>query len=302
MSKTPPLSVVMSVRNVARYVAQAIDSVLSQTFRDYEFIVIDDGSKDETAGILADYARRDPRIRLLRGPERGLSAALNLGIEHARAPLLARMDGDDVCLPARLQKQVAFLDANPDHVMVGSRCVLIDPDGCPIHEKPGIPLAHDQIDAMLLRMEWPLVHPAIMMRADAFKKTGGYLERYKTVEDHDVFLKLAEIGKLANVNEVLFLYRQHFQSTVYTTAEAQVRNLVEIATAACARRGIQIPSCVVERPPERISSLQHRVNWAWWALLAGNTYTARRHALAALMANPFLKTHWWLMLCTVRGR
>src|SRR3954453_17337226 len=127
MSNTPAVSVVMSVRNVARYAAQAIESVLAQTFTDYEFLIIDDGSKDGTGKILKEYARKDTRIRILTGPERGLSMALNLGIAEARAPLLARMDGDDICLPTRFEKQVAYMHEHPECVLVGCRCELIDP-------------------------------------------------------------------------------------------------------------------------------------------------------------------------------
>ncbi|HEY8748520.1 MAG TPA: glycosyltransferase [Tepidisphaeraceae bacterium] len=302
MVEAPPLSVVMAVRNVQRYVALAIESVLSQTFKDFEFLVIDDGSTDNTSSILADYARRDSRIRIIQGPSGGLSAALNLGIAQARAPLIARMDGDDICLPTRFEKQIAFLQSHPEHVLVGSRCVLIDPDGRPIHEKPNTPLGHEQIDAMLLKMEWPIVHPAVMMRADAFAKAGAYLEKYKTVEDHDVFLKLAEIGKLANLDEVLMYYRQHFKSTVYTTVNQQRRNLTEITTDACARRGIPVPPEVVERPVELVSEAQHRRNWVWRALAAGNKATARHHAWAVVRAAPLSAESWRAMICAIRGR
>jgi len=297
-----PITVVMSVRNAEQYVARAIDSVVAQTFGDYEFLIIDDGSTDATGQILSDYARRDARIRILRGPSRGLSAALNLGLAQARGRLIARMDGDDVCLPTRFERQFDFLRASPDHVLVGCRCALIDPQGRPICEKPDTPLDHDEIDRMLLQMKWPLVHPALMMRAEPLAKIGGYVERYKTVEDHDVFLKLAEIGRLANLPEVLLHYRQHFSSTVFTTADAQTRNLVEIVTAACGRRGIAIPEADRERKPERVSEAQHRRNWAWRALAAGNTGTARHHALAALRATPLSAESWRAMICALRGR
>lgn len=302
MSDTPAVSVVMSVRNVAKYVDLAIESVLGQTFSDFEFLIVDDGSKDATDKILKDYARRDTRIRILTGPERGLSMALNLGISEARAPLLARMDGDDICLPTRFEKQVAYMRDHAECVLVGCRCELIDPEGRPIHEKPDTPLYHEQIDYLLLRMRWPIVHPAAMMRADAVAKTGGYLEKYLTVEDHDLFLKLAEIGKLANVDEVLLKYRQHFKSTVYTTAHSQSKNLVEIITAACERRGIPVPQEVHLRPVEHVSEATHRRNWAWRALAAGNLATARHHAWGALRAAPFSPESWRATICAIRGR
>jgi glycosyltransferase involved in cell wall biosynthesis len=302
MSDTPAVSVVMSVRNVAPYVGLAIESVLGQTFGDYEFLIIDDGSKDDTGKIVKEYARRDTRIRIMHGPERGLSAALNLGFEQARGALLARMDGDDICLPTRIEKQVEFLRRHPECVLVGCRCELIDPEGRVIHEKPDTPLDHAGIDRMLLHMTWPLVHPAVTIRASAVTKTGGYLEKYKTVEDHDLFLKLAEVGQLANLDELLFQYRQHFKSTVFTTAEAQVRNLVEIVTDACKRRGIAVPEGVKHRPVELVSEAQHRRNWAWRALAAGNVRTARHHALRALRATPFSAESWRATICAFRPR
>ena len=301
MSDTPAVSVVMSVRNVARYVRLAVESVLAQTFSDFEFLIIDDGSKDETGRILKEYARTDTRIRILKGPERGLSMALNLGFEHAKAPLLMRMDGDDICLPTRFERQVAYMREHPECVLAGCRCELIDPEGRPIHEKPDTPLDHEQIEHLLLRMRWPIVHPAVAMRADAVAKTGGYLEKYLTVEDHDLFLKLGEIGKLANVDEVLLKYRQHFKSTVYTTAHSQSKNLVEIITAACARRGIAVPAEVELRPVENVTEATHRRNWAWRALAAGNIETARHHAWGALRASPFSPESWRATICAIRG-
>ena len=301
MPDTPAVSVVMSVRNVARYVRPAVESVLGQTFPDFEFLIIEDGSKDETGKILKEYARQDTRIRILTGPERGLSMALNLGIEHAKAPLLVRMDGDDICLPRRFEKQVAFMREHPECVLAGCRCELIDPEGRPIHEKPDTPLDHEQIEYLLLRMRWPIVHPAVVMRADAVARTGGYLEKYLTVEDHDLFLKLGEIGKLANVDEVLLRYRQHFKSTVFTTAHSQTKNLVEIITAACARRGIPVPDEVKLRPVELVSEATHRRNWAWRALAAGNVETARHHAWRALRSTPFSAESWLATICALRG-
>lgn len=301
MPDVPAISVLMSVRNTAPYLAAAIRSVLEQTFDDFEFLIVNDGSTDGSGEIIADHARRDPRIRVLEGPGRGISVALNIGLEHARAALVARMDGDDLCLPTRLEKQCAFMQSHPEHVLVGCRCILIDPQGRPICEKPDTPADHEQIDALLLQTRWPIVHPSVMMRADAVARVGRYLERYLTVEDHDLFLKLAEIGKLANLPEVLMLYRQHFKSTVYTTADSQIRNLVEIVTAACARRGIPVPEGVRVRPPDMVSEAEHRRLWAWRALAAGNKATARHHAIGALRALPFQLESWRAVACALRG-
>src|SRR5579859_4830255 len=187
MSETPAVSVVMPVRNMAPYVGTAVESVLGQTFGDFEFLIVDDGSKDETGKILKECARRDTRIRISTGPERGLSAALNLGLAQARGALVARMDGDDLCLPRRFEKQVEFMAGHPECVLAGCRCELIDPEGRLIHVKPDTPLEHAEIERLLLRMKWPIVHPAVMMRAASVAKVGGYSEKYRTVEDHDLF-------------------------------------------------------------------------------------------------------------------
>jgi glycosyltransferase involved in cell wall biosynthesis len=301
MPETPLISVVMPVRNLARYVGESIDSVLSQTCRDFEFIIIDDGSTDGTGELLDSYAKRDPRIRLLRGPCDGISKALNLGLSQARGKYIARMDGDDLCLPARLEKQVTFMEANRDHVLVGCRCTLIDPDGRPICEKTDTKPSHDQINELLLRMKWPIVHPAIMIRADTLAEVGGYNESFRIVQDHDLFLRLGEAGKLANLQEILFLYRQHFKSATLSTDESRMRLLVQIVTDACRRRGIAVPDNVAESPLEYVSEARHRRIWVWLALAAGNKATARHHAMAVLWRTPLSKESWMAALCALRG-
>ncbi|MBI5094602.1 MAG: glycosyltransferase family 2 protein [Candidatus Hydrogenedentes bacterium] len=113
-SAAPAVSVVMSVYNGERYLAEAIESILGQTYRDFEFIIIDDGSTDESLKIVEGYASRDNRIRLVSRPNRGLAAALNDGIEIARAPIIARMDADDVSLPKRFEKQMLYMAQHPE--------------------------------------------------------------------------------------------------------------------------------------------------------------------------------------------
>jgi glycosyltransferase involved in cell wall biosynthesis len=301
MSDSPLISVILPVRDLRRYVSSAIDSILAQTLGDFELLAVDDGSTDGTSEVLLQYAKKDPRVRVLRGRADGIAKAMNMAVSEARGELVARMDGDDLSVPTRFEKQVRFLRENPQHVLVGSLCMMIDPEGRPICEKPGMPQTHEQIDVLLLEMKWPLVHPAVMIRANAIAKIGGYNERYRTVEDHDLFLRLAEIGKLANLGEVLLLYRQHFKSAMHTTVDLQRRTLMEIVTQACARRGIPVPESVKYLPPELISELEHRRNWVWWALAAGNPGTARHHAWAVVRGLPFSKESWMAFLCALRG-
>ena len=300
-SPPPTISVVMTVFNGHRYLWAALDSILDQTFGDFEFLVIDDGSQDESPGILQDYCKRDRRIRLISRPNKGLTKSLNEGLQLARGKYIARMDCDDISLPTRFEKQVKFLDEHAEHVVVGCRCMLIDPEGHWICEKPDIVLEHEQIDEALLKMSWPIVHPAAMIRADALKRIGGYDERYRTNQDHDLFLRLAEVGKLANLPEVLLLYRQHFESVGFTKVESQTLTVVEIARAAHRRRGLKFPE-FEPGVPQLLRPLDHRRNWSWWALRAGNLGTARRHAFALLRQAPLDKESWRAMYCALRGR
>jgi len=297
----PTLSVLMTVFNGRKYVREAIESVLSQTYRDFEFILIDDGSTDESHYIAWEYATQDRRIRLISRPNKGLTKSLNEGLISVRGKYVARMDADDVCLPQRFEKQVKFLNANDDHVLVGCRCMLVDPDGFPICEKRDIVFTHEEIDSGLMRMSWPVVHPAVIMRTDALRKVGGYNERYRTNQDHDLFLRLAEVGKLANLDEVLLLYRQHFESVGFTKVELQTNTVLEIAKAAHARRGVPIPGNFKAGPASVLHPREHHRNWTWWALAAHNIPTARRHAFALLRNSPLSAQSWRAMYCAVRG-
>ena len=298
----PTVSVLMTVYNGQRYLSAAVESVLEQTYHDFEFVIIDDGSTDSSPAILERYAKQDCRIRILTRSNKGLTKSLNEGLQHVRGRYLARMDADDISLPNRFEKQVTYLDEHPDRVLVGTRCILIDPDGLPICEKRHIVMEHEEIDTLLLRMSWPLVHPSVMMRTEVVKQVGGYDERYRTNQDHDLFLRLAEVGKLANLPEILLLYRQHFESIGFRRVAEQTSTVLEIARAAHARRGLPFDS---HTRVERVQLLQprdHRRNWAWWALAAGNVSTARRHALGVFRSEPFSKGSWRLFFSALRGR
>jgi len=139
------------------------------------------------------------------------------------------------------------------------------------------------------------------LRTDAVRKIGGWNEKYHTVEDHDLFLKLAEIGRVHNLQETLFHYRQHFKSTVYTTSSKQRKNIVEIVTAAYQRRGLPLPPQIVDEPVTYVTPAQHRRNWVWLALQSGHPQTARRHAWRALREMPLSRESWSAMICSLRG-
>ena len=206
----PTISVAMSVYNGDRFLAEAIESVLSQSFADFEFLILDDGSSDDTRAIIERYASRDPRIRPIIRENRGLIASLNQLIEEARGKLVARMDADDICKPERFARQIAFLAANPDCGVVGSWTEDIDEFGERYRlEGRDHPLNHEDF---LRAIEWgaPLLcHPAVIFRRDIVRAVGGYHAAFRHCEDMDLWLRLASITRIANLPERLLKYRHY---------------------------------------------------------------------------------------------
>lgn len=209
---TPRVTVLMAVFNGSRHLRQAIDSVLAQTHRDFELLIVDDASTDDTREIVRSYA--DPRLRLVCLPvNQGLPSALNQGVPLARGAYVARLDHDDVALPGRLARQVALLDRCPEVVVVGSWVRTIDVAGRPRgeHRYPLRPtLTRLLFQHALLRP--CLAHPATMVRTAALRAVGGYDERYAIAQDYDLWLRLAGLGRLRNLPEALTLYREHHRS------------------------------------------------------------------------------------------
>jgi glycosyltransferase involved in cell wall biosynthesis len=295
----PRVSVLMAVYNARPYLDLALDSIRSQTLADFEVVAVDDGSTDGSDRILSDYRARDARLRIVSQPNAGLIAALNRGLEHCRAEYIARMDADDVALPERLERQVQFLDEHPDHVAVGCRTLLIDADGEPICPYAQL-LEHAAIDAMhMAGGGGAICHPAVMIRAKELRGIGGYDPAMRHAEDLDLFLRLAEVGRVANLPDVLLRYRMHAKSVGHRNRLEQHRSTLAAVQAAHRRRGLE-PPLLPDHPPSPGGSLHHK--WAWWALAAGYPRTARKHALRALRAAPHLPTSWKLLLCALRGR
>jgi glycosyltransferase involved in cell wall biosynthesis len=229
----------MAVHNGQKFLREAVASILQQTFQDFEFIIIDDGSTDGSKAILADFAARDQRIRLLVRENRGLTVSLNEGIGLARGVYIARMDGDDVSLPHRFEKQVAFMEAHPECVVVGADVMMIDPEGdrlCRLNHH----CDHDLIDRdCLLGNGTALSHPVILMRKSALDAINGYNPVIKTGQDLDLYLRLCEVGKASNLPEILLLWRQHPQSINRTRNATWAEIKVKAIGDAIRRRGIE---------------------------------------------------------------
>jgi GT2 family glycosyltransferase len=298
---TPSVSVVMPVYNCRRYLGEAVDSILNQTYRDFELIAVDDGSSDGSADVLRDRAAADARVKVVSRPNTGIVGALNDGLAASRGKYVARMDGDDVARPERFERQVRFLDEHPDVLVVGAWVQTIDPFGIPIGEDCR-PTEHAEIDAGLLAGRGgSIVHPSAVMRRDAVLRVGGYRREYQDSEDLDLWLRLAEIGKVANMPEILLQYRRHLQSANFLRHENQLRMKERIVGEAYERRGLAKPATFtfeVWRPKPIVEQLR---DWAWSALRSGHPAAARKYAVDVWRRAPLSSHSWRLMFCALRG-
>lgn len=199
------LSVLLPVFNGEAYLDQAIGSIRRQTFADFEFLVIDDGSTDRSLAVATAHAEEDGRIRVLANPGKGLVDGLNFGIAQAATPLIARMDADDIALPERFERQVAQMAARPDLLVLGTATIRIDAGGRRL-ETVTPPTEPREIATALERVN-VIAHPTVVMRRDALHAVGGYRPAYLRGEDYDLWLRLSERGRLANLAEPLLEYR-----------------------------------------------------------------------------------------------
>jgi glycosyltransferase involved in cell wall biosynthesis len=292
----------MPVYNTEDYLPYALESILEQTFTDFEFIILDDGSSDSSVRLIQQYAESDERIRFFPLEHRGYVSLLRRGLNHCRGEFVARMDSDDISMPDRFEKQIAYLRENPECVAVGTRVVLIDPYGSRV-EKPTHKTTHEEIEAELLNgVGWALVHPSVLMRRDPLMRVGGYREDLMVSEDLDLFLRLAEVGKLANMPDVLLQYRQHLQSVNYTKYEQQKAVKRQIVADAYRRRSLPMPNNWAFRERKMLPHPEQYRRWGWAALRTGNISVARRHAWCAIRQAPMSMDTWRLTACVIRGR
>lgn len=201
------LSVVMPVLNALPFLDAAVESIVGQSFADFEFVILDDGSTDGSTERLRDWAARDPRIRLVEGGSRlGPAGASNRVVREARAPIVARMDADDIAFPERLARQLALLDAEPGAVLVGTLWDVIDEHGDKVREA-------DRSRLLRVSPFPPFAHPTIMFRREAFDRSGGYRGEADRWEDIDFYLRMASEGRILVLAEPLLRYRHSSGST-----------------------------------------------------------------------------------------
>ncbi|WP_315791078.1 glycosyltransferase family 2 protein [Fischerella sp. JS2] len=208
----PKVSVVMSVYNGEQYLQESIESVLNQTFTDFEFIIIDDGSVDSSWEILTRYAREDQRIKLFKNTENiGLTKSLNKGLKLAQGEYVARQDADDVSSLERFEKQVKLLDQSPEVVLVSCNIEWIDPEGHFIAKQPR-ECDRDLVAWYLLYYNHLAGHSQVMFRQKPVKNLGGYSEDYRYSQDYELWSRLIKVGDIVILSDALLQQRRHDKS------------------------------------------------------------------------------------------
>ena len=212
----PKISVLMPVYNCRQYIEESVNSILNQTFSDFEFIIIDDCSTDGTFEYLKSLT--DPRITLLRKPQNtGYTISLNMGLKIAKGKYIARMDGDDISLSDRFAKQVSFMDANPDIIVCGGGYEAIGSDF------KFIPKTSNEDIVLDLMSFSPFAHPTVFLRNIILKENNiQYDTQYEPCEDYKLWITLSEYGKLANLCDILLYYRIHQNQTSIVRVNAQI--------------------------------------------------------------------------------
>ncbi|MFX1466035.1 MAG: glycosyltransferase family 2 protein [Promethearchaeota archaeon] len=236
MINEPMISVVMAVYNSEKYVQEAVDSILKQTFKNFEFIIINDGSTDKTQEILESY--NDPRIVLTHQKHMGLTKSLNKGIALAKGKYIARQDADDISLPDRLKKQIEFLELHKDFALLGTAAQIIDIRGFYL-KTIKYPTDHSSLRIAIKRSNhfW---HGSVMFRRQSFFELGGYQEIFFTAQDYDLWLRFVERFKVANLSDPLYKYRLNYLSLSFKKIVFQRRMAIFARELARAReKGIK---------------------------------------------------------------
>lgn len=298
------ISVLMPVYNAVRYVEAAVGSILAQTERDFELIVVDDGSTDGSLAILKRFADRDIRVRLVSRENRGLVVTLNEMLSLARGRFLARMDADDIADPRRFERELHALEVDRSLVAVGCSVHFIDPAARRLMTF-AYPVGHDAIVDWTMAIERGngMSHPALMMRADAVRQVGGYRAEFWPAEDADLVLRLAEIGRVDNLVQPLLSYRLHPESIGQVHSKRQRDAHYRSVAEAALRLGRPAPDerLRVAAHASEGDEVDRQVRWAWWAIGSGNLRSARSLALDALLRAPLRRASWQVMACAIRG-
>lgn len=245
----PKVSVLLPVHNAEAYLSEAVESILGQSLTALELVCIDDGSTDRSHGILQSYGARDGRVRVIRGEHAGLITALNKGLKMARAPLVARMDADDISAPDRLDKQYRRFELDPGLWVLGTAEQRIDAAGRSRGHSPVV-TGCDAV-ASALRETCVICHPSVMMRREPILALGGYRAAYRHAEDYDLWLRVSERGQLDNLEFVGLRYRKHDAAISQRCSPRQrLSTALAQATHALRRQGLPDPTDGMAAEPD----------------------------------------------------
>jgi glycosyltransferase involved in cell wall biosynthesis len=198
----------MSCCNASQYVSDAVESILEQTYSDYELLLINDGSTDNTLDVAKEYASQDKRIVVVDKSNTGLADSLNKGLGLARGEWIARLDADDIALPDRLAKQMSFIQRHETVVLLGTGCIIIDRSGSEgAHYR--YPVDHDSLVRRLVTYGSPFPHSSVVFHRETVMGIGGYNRRFVRSQDYDLWLRLSEIKTIACLPEALVKIRKH---------------------------------------------------------------------------------------------
>jgi glycosyltransferase involved in cell wall biosynthesis len=295
----PRVSVLMPVFNTAQYLSEALESVRDQRFSDFELIVVNDGSTDGCSEILRAFATREPRMRLIERPNRGLIATRNQLLEEARGDLIAWMDSDDASLPDRLERQVGRFDSDPSLVCLGTNIQLVDPEGCPL----GLEEFEQEDQAVRAQQArgGGFRFPSTMQRRSVATAVGGFRSPFRIGEDLDYLLRVAEQGKVGNLPDVLYVYRQHLLNTCsvlgvhwpeYCAVILDLANERRDGGSDRLQRGEQVELPQFDGGEARKLAPFVLLDWSRGAQSIGDRRRALRYALASLRQSPFQSVAW----------
>ena len=310
----PKVSVVMSVYNGDKHLREAVESILHQTFRGFEFIIVDDGSTDRTWEILASY--EDPRIALVRNEENiGLTKSLNRGLEMARGEYVARQDADDISLPERLEKQVEFLENNAEVGLLSCCFIEIDDEGRSVSIQR-LPAEDTDLQERLLISNC-FCHGAAMFRRECLESVGAYRQEFEFAQDYDLWLRISERYKVANLEEALYEWRVDTDALSMTGRASQYGYHFLAQDLAKERRKAGVDKLASLQEEERHVFIQEELKkhkaqqkraaaydyYAWSVRLyrAGNVGAFLRLLLRAITNAP-LERDLWLQLLSLAGR
>jgi glycosyltransferase involved in cell wall biosynthesis len=298
----PVVSVVMSVYNGELYLSEAIDSILAQTYTDFEFIIVEDGSTDGTWQMLRAYASQDSRIVLVQNPRNiGYTCSLNIGLLQAKGTYIARQDADDISMPERLAQQVAVLNGCPAVGLVGSHIDVIDSAGAPY---AGLDFFSKETENAAIQrqllFECRLCHGSLMIRRRCLDQVGAYDSELEPAEDYDLWLRLTEIAEVQLVAAPLYRYRYHTQSVSRTRLHQQLHHKALALDRALQRRyGAHPPLDVVAHNANDYLRAAF-ANYEYGSRLVAQTCLTRAQILQQSTLTPSGLLKGLLLDCTAR--